>query len=134
MALKQYTVVGEGFEIRFSLTAGILRAQVEGPHDSFAISLAYWTMVAEERRRHDVRCVLVIENLAERGNPEEILTLFEEFAGLGFEGSKVAFVDCHNEQRSAHEHIAIMAREHGILAAVFGEENAAEIWLRHGEE
>ena len=53
---------------------------------------------------------------------------------MGFDGCKVAFVDNGNEQLSMHEHIAILAREHGILAAVFSEESAATIWLRHGEE
>ena len=134
MASKQYTVVGEGFEIRFSLTAGILRAQVEGPHDSFDISLAYWKAISEERRRCGARRVLVIENLVEDGNPEETLALFGELVELGFDGCKVAFVDLGSEPRSVHEHVAILAREHGILAGVFGQENEAEIWLRHGEE
>ncbi len=134
MALKQYTVVGEGFEVHFSLTAGILRAQVDGPHDSLAISLGYWTQVAQERRRHGASFVLVVENLMENGRAEDMLALFERLLGLGFEGCKVAFVDRGSEQRSVHEHVAILAREHGILAGVFGEESEAEIWLRHGEE
>lgn len=134
MGLKQHTVAGEGFEVHFSLAAGVLRAQVDGPHDSFDISLAYWTQIAEVRRRYGARCVLVVENLMENGRSEDTLALFEKLIGLGFEGCKVAFVDRGSELRSMHEHVAILAREHGILAAVFGEESEAEIWLRHGEE
>lgn len=134
MGPKQYTVAGEGFEIRFSLSAGVLRAQVEGPDDSFAISLAYWTIVAQERRRWGIQRVLVVENLRQSAQPNETLALFDELTGLGFEGCKVAFVDRGSERRSVQEYVAIMAREHDILAAIFGEENEAAIWLRHGEE
>ena len=125
---------GEGFEVRFSLTGGVLRAQGECLHDSVEISVAYWSKIAEERRRCDVRRVLVIENLIEDGRPDQLLALFERLTTMGFDGCKVAFVDNGNEQLSLHEHIAILAREHGILAAVFCEESAATFWLRHGEE
>ncbi|MCX7555580.1 hypothetical protein OS187_01835 [Xanthomonadaceae bacterium JHOS43] len=127
-------VEGAGFEIHFSLTGGVLRAQIEGLHDSFEISLAYWKEISEERRRCGAQRLLVIENLVEDGRPDELLELFENLVGLGFEGCKVAFVDNGNEERSMHEYVAILAREHGILAAVFSEESAATIWLRHGEE
>lgn len=127
-------VQGEGFEVHFSLTGGLLRAQVEGSRDSFEISVAYWTLISAERRRCDSRCVLVIENLVEDGSPDHLLALFERLTRMGLEGCKVAFVDNGNEPLSSHEHIAILAREHGILAAVFSEESVAEIWLRHGEE
>ncbi len=129
-----YTVAGDGFEIFFRWNGDILRAQVEGPHDSFAISLAYWTEVSDERRRRGAHRILVVENLMENGNPEETLALFEKLVELDFKGCKVAFVDRGSEQRSMHEHVAILAREHGILAGVFGEESEAVIWLRHGEE
>lgn len=134
VASKRHTVVGEGFELHFSLDAGLLRAQVDGPHDSFAISVAYWMAISAERHRCGARRILVIENLIENGNPEETLALFEKLIDLDFQGCKVAFVDRGSEQRSVHEHVAILAREHGILAAVFGEESEAAIWLRHGEE
>lgn len=134
MASSPYTVAGEGFEIRFSLTAGVLRAQVEGPDDSYAISLGYWTCISEERRRCGAQRVLVIENLKRSARSDETLALFDDLTRLGFEGCKVAFVDSASEHRSLQEYIAIMARELDILAGVFGEESEAAIWLRHGEE
>lgn len=125
---------GEGFEVHFSLIAGVLRAQVEGLRNSFEISVGYWTRIAEERRRCGARRVLVVENLIEEGRPDQLLALFERLTTMGFDGCKVAFVDRGSEQLSLREHIAILAREHGILAAVFSEESAASLWLRHGEE
>lgn len=132
--MSKRVVQGEGFEVHFSQLGDVLRAQVEGPHDSFEISLAYWVKIAEERERCAARRILVIENLIEDGTPHELLALFDRLTAMGFEGCKVAFVDNGNEELAPREHIAILAREHGILAAVFSEETAAAIWLRHGEE
>ena len=98
------------------------------------ISLAYWGAIARERVRVGARRVLVIENLEQNGDPEEVLALFGELIQLDFDGCKIAFVDRGDDHRSLQEHVAILAREHGILAAVFGQENQAETWLRHGEE
>src|SRR5690606_36615497 len=75
ISMLKRLVEGAGFEIHFSLTGGVLRAQIEGLHDSFEISLAYWKEISEERRRCGAQRLLVIENLVEDGRPDELLEL-----------------------------------------------------------
>ncbi len=128
------TVSAGDFEIRFFWDGDVLVATVEGRHDSFEISLAYWKLIADERVARSARRVLVLENLEESGEPGIGFGLFEHLVELDFRGVKLAFVDCIDAHRSAHEQMAIMAREHGILAGIFGDKGQALTWLRHGEE
>lgn len=133
MALAR-TVAGAGFEVNFSWDGDVLAARVAGPHDSLAISLAYWKVIAAERARIGAKRLLVLEELEETAAPEMVLQLFEHLLKLDLQGTRVAFVDDVDSQRSEQEHVAILARESGILAAIFSDENEARTWLRHGEE
>lgn len=129
-----HTVAGDGFDVHFSWDSDVLTAQVEGLHDSFAISLAYWKVIAAERKRIGAKRLLVLEYLEETVASGLALELFEHLVTLGFQGSRVAFVDGVDSHRSVHEHVAILARESGIMTAIFSDENQARTWLRHGEE
>lgn len=129
-----HTVAGDGFDVHFSWDGDVLAAEVEGLHDSFAISLAYWKMIAAERKRIGAKRVLVLENLEETVASELALEVFEHLVNLELQGSRIAFVDGVDNHRSVQEHVAILARENGIMAAIFAEENQARSWLRHGEE
>lgn len=128
------TVKGEGFEVRLRWDRDVLIARVEGPHDSFDISLAYWKVIADERKRRDAKRLLVIENLQETVEPGLAVDLFEDIVKLGFGGVRVAFVDNVDSHRSIQEYVALLARERNIVAAIFNDENQAMTWLRHGEE
>lgn len=124
--------VGDGFEIHFSFSAGVLRAQVEGPHDSFDVSIAYWKAIVQERLRLDATRLLVVENLADSTRAEVTLSMADELLKLDFIGCRVAFVDRGLVNRSVQELIAMRARDQGIVATVFGDEGQAINWLRHG--
>ncbi|HPA02637.1 MAG TPA: hypothetical protein PLK29_10525 [Chiayiivirga sp.] len=126
--------VGDGFEIHFSFSAGVLRAQVEGPHDSYEISVAYWEVVAKERAHCGATRLLVVENLASSTGHDVTLRMADEILKLDLAGCRVAFVDRGLENRSVQEVIAMQARELGIIATVFGQEAEALNWLRHGED
>ena len=129
-----HTVAGDGFDVHFSWDGDVLTGRVEGMHDSFAISLAYWKVIAAERKRIGARRLLVLEELEETAASEVLIELFAHLVTLDLEGIKVAFVDCVDTQRAEQEHVAILARESGIIAAIFADENQARTWLRHGEE
>lgn len=129
-----HTVKGDGFEVRLHWDRDVLIARVEGPHDSFEISLAYWKVIADERKRRDAKRLLVIENLRDTAEPALAVELFEDIVKLGFEGVRVAFVDNVDSHRSIQEYVALLARERNIVAAIFSDENQAMTWLRHGEE
>lgn len=128
------TVQGNGFEIHFRWNGDVLVAQVEGPCDSYDVSLAYWKVIASERVRVGAERVLVLEHLKGTGDEDEVLELAAALLELDFVGTKVAFVDDVDYHRSIQEHIAIQARERGILAAIFSDAQQALTWLRHGEE
>jgi hypothetical protein len=54
--------------------------------------------------------------------------------GQAFEGLRVAFVVARGEHVPHVEGAEILARAVGFNARVFGNENDAAIWLRHGED
>lgn len=128
------SVIAEEFEIHFEWDGDILSARVEGPSDSFEISLAYWKMIAAERVRCGAERVLVLEYLKQTGKEGDVMALSEHLVELDFQGAKVAFVDLSDAHRAAQEHVTIIAREHGIQASIFGTKNQALTWLRYGED
>ena len=76
--------------------------------------------------------VLVVENIAEAGQPIYLEQLIDAIVALGFRDIRVAFVDLFEAHLKAMEHGEILARERGIVGRVFGREDEAERWLRHG--
>lgn len=117
---------------RYSLTFDhrpyYLVAQVEGPEDSLAISLAYWAEIAVECRRHHVSRLLVIEKLETRSNPDDATLLIAELQNMGFGDIRIAFVDT-DESVDVMVHAELESRKAGLVAHVFGNELMATRWL-----
>ena len=109
-----------------------LRAQVDGEHDDFETSLAYWTEIAQACQARQARRLLVVENISESGDPLMLESLVDAIVALGFRDIRVAFVDLWQSHLAAMEHGEILARERGIVGRVFGDEGEASRWLRHG--
>jgi len=122
------------YTLRFEHRGDYLRAQVDGEHDGFDVSLAYWSQIAAACRARGTRRVLVVENILEAGDPLMLEGLIDAIVALGFQDIRVAFVDLMQSHLAAMEHGEILARERGIAGRVFGEESEAERWLRHGED
>jgi hypothetical protein len=128
----EHCVRGDGFVLTFSWHGDHLRAQVDGQHDTYEISLAYWTLIAEECRRRSVQRVLVVENIVEAGHTVDLAQLVDAMVALGFRDIRIAFVDLVDEHLRAMEHAEILARERDISGRVFADERDALRWLRHG--
>ncbi|MBB5206629.1 hypothetical protein [Chiayiivirga flava] len=128
------TVQGDGFVLRFSWHGDHLRAQVDGEHDTYEISLAYWMLVAQECARRQATRVLVVENIAQQGDDVDLPKLIDAIIALGFRDIRVAFVDLVEAHMKAMEHGEILARERHITGRVFAHEHDAVRWLRHGIE
>lgn len=126
--------MSEAYRIAFSNLGDILRAQVDGEHDTFEISLAYWTEIAAACHARGTRSLLVVENIREQGDPLFLEGLVDAIVALGFRDIRVAFVDLMQSHLAAMEHGEILARERGIVGRVFGEEGEAARWLRHGTD
>jgi hypothetical protein len=76
--------------------------------------------------------VLVVENISQAGQSIDLERLIDAIVALGFRDIRVAFVDLVEAHMKAMEHGEILARERGIVGRVFGREDDAERWLRHG--
>ena len=111
----------------------MLRAHVAGVNGNLETTLAYWTAIAAELQRERPKALLVVDDMeGEPPPPEQLAQFVQAMVGMGFEGIRVAYVEAHAEQIPAVEFGEILAREQGFDARVFGNEDDARIWLRHG--
>jgi hypothetical protein len=113
---------------------GYLYAQVTGPRDSHQISLAYWSRVAEQVRKRNVRKLLVHENLGDHEDQRDISSMIDALIAMGLDRIQVAFVVGRIELVPEMEHGEILALERGANGRVFGSVAMAERWLRHGSQ
>lgn len=119
------------YTLRFEQQPGYVRAHVRGEHDTVEISIAYWTEIAEYCRVHEVRAVLVVEEIAERA---AVLDIYEVAAGLvalGFANIRIAFVDRNADELPMMQFAETVARNRGIDGRVFASEADAQAWLAH---
>lgn len=111
---------------------GYLYAGVSGPRDSQAISIAYWTLVAEQCRLRKVSKLLVFENLGENEDELDVPAVVDAIFALGMEHIQIAFVAGRTEMIASMEYGGILAAERGLKGRVFGSLSEAERWLRYG--
>ncbi len=109
-----------------------LYAEVSGPDDSFEISMAYWTAIAEQCHQRDSSRLLVLERLGDYTGERDMTLMIDSIIALGFENIRVAFVDIFIEHLAIAEQGEILAMERGIAGRVFGSVQEAERWLRLG--
>jgi hypothetical protein len=126
------TALPPDITLRFEDRHGYLYAIVSGPRDSDAISIAYWTLIAEQCRIRKASKVLVVENLGENEDKLDVPAMVDAIIGMGMGGVQVAFVVNEIEQMAAMEHGQILAVERGLDARVFSNVTMAERWLRYG--
>ena len=121
------------FRIDYRREEGLLRARVTGAHGGLEGSLAYWGEIAAEVRRQCPRALLVVNEMeGEPLPPEQAGPFVRSMLGKGLEGLRMAYVEAHSQQIPKVEHAEIAAREAGFDVRVFGDEDAARSWLRHG--
>jgi len=66
------------YKITFEKRSAYLYAYVEGEHDSYTISRAYWQEVADEAARVGMRRILIDENIVESVTVAEVFLLASE--------------------------------------------------------
>lgn len=121
---------GDAYTLRFEERPGYVRAHVRGERDTVEISLAYWTEIADYCHQHDVRAVLVIEELAERAAVLDIYEVASGLVALGFQNIRIAFVDRNMDELPMMQFGETVARNRGIDGRVFATEAEADAWLR----
>jgi hypothetical protein len=117
-----------GYSLTFHHRPYYLAVLVEGPEDSLAVSLAYWSEIAVECRRHLVRRLLVLEKLETSSNSEDASRLIAELPNMGLGDIRIAFVDT-TESVDLMVHFELEGRKAGLVGHVFGNEAAAVEWL-----
>jgi hypothetical protein len=121
--------VAPGTELRLELRPTYLYAHVEGPTDSMAISVAYWSAIARECRTHGFTRLLVVENLRKAATSFETFEIVDALVGMGFRDIRIAFVDLLVEEQPMMEYAEFLAHERGIEGRVFGTVEKAEAWI-----
>ncbi|GAB1596915.1 hypothetical protein [Lysobacter claricitrinus] len=116
------------YTLRFEPREHYLFARVDGPEDTFEVSIAYWTEIEAECRARGVRRLLVVEALAGNAVPAEMADVVDALIGMGFRDMRVAYVDATEDAGLlvAAEARAVNA---GLVGRVFRDEAGAERWL-----
>lgn len=121
---------GKEYTITFELRPGYLYAYVKGEADSYDISHAYWTDVAAECAKHQVKKLLVDEDLAQPiKSVSEVFQGAAERAFMGLSGMKIAFVDRHPDHREQNLFGELVATNRGLFCKVFDNLQEGEKWL-----
>jgi hypothetical protein len=121
----------DAISITFTPNGDILRAGVRGP-GTYANTLLYWRSIAVALRERKPRGLLLVdETTGEPLSAEAWKALVESMNGEGLERVRIAHVKPFGLQRI--EYCQLYAREAGLDARVFTDENEASLWLRYGE-
>jgi hypothetical protein len=116
------------YQIRFEIRVDYLYVYVEGEHDSYTISHAYWSEVAGECERLGSRRVMVDENISEGVSVAEMFQIAAELPEM-FSGIAIAFVDRHADQAELNEFGELVAQNRGVIGRFFVDFESAEQWL-----
>jgi hypothetical protein len=116
------------YQISFEQRPEYLYVYVEGEHDSYAISHAYWTEVAEECRNRGTKRVMVDENISEGVSVAEMFQIAAELPEI-LSGIALAFVDRHADQADLNEFGELVAQNRGVIGRFFVDVETAERWL-----
>jgi hypothetical protein len=125
---KMHKLPGEA-QLVFEDRGNYLFAEVSGPNDSFEISMAYWTVIAEQCHLRKTKRLLVLERLGQYKGERNMTLLIDSIIALGFQHIRVAYVDAFVEDFPIVEEGEILAMERGIAGRVFGSVQEAERWL-----
>ncbi len=122
---------GEGFKVEIKRHGDYLRAYVFDGVDSREVSIALWTLLATQCRRHAMKRLLVVEDLEDTIASTDIDVIIETMIDNGFTDIRTAFVELRDDY-PVNEQGGIQALERGITAQVFSNETEARRWLMYG--
>lgn len=105
-----------------------LYGYIEGEHDSYAISKAFWSEISLECERINATRVMVDENLTECVSVTEMYQIASEIPGM-FSGIAIAFVDRHADQAELNKFGELVAVNRAVIGKFFVDANDAEKWL-----
>ena len=121
---------GKPYSIAFEHRPHYLYVHVKGDSDTYEISKAYWTEIAEECGKHSIRRLLVDEDLAcAMPSMSDVFKGASERSYMGLAGIKIAFVDRYAEHHEQNLFGELVPNNRGLLCKVFTDLEAGETWL-----
>jgi len=117
------------YHLSFEPREKYLYAYVEGEHDNYAITKAFWLEIAAEANRIGATHVLIDENIVETVSIADVFQFASELPKLGFDGIRVAFVDRYLEQHEINQFGELVAVNRGFNGKAFNNFEEAEAWL-----
>lgn len=124
-----HTTDPKPYRLTFEHRASYLYAYVEGEHDNYEISRAFWQEIADEVDRIGIDKVLIDENIVESVSMAEVFQLASEIPKMGFGSTRVAFVDRYLDQQEVNSFGELVAVNRGLRGKVFNDITEAETWL-----
>lgn len=121
--------ISKPYNISFENRSGYLYVYVNGEHDSYEISRAYWLEIAGKCATANAGKVLIEEDIPEDVSMGEMYQLASELPQFGFAGVRIAFVDRYIEQQDLNQFGELVANNRGLHAKVFNDVAEAEKWL-----
>ena len=120
------------YKLTYDERPGYLYVLVEGEHDNYEISRAYWLEIAEKCQRAGIIKILVEEDIDEAASIADAFQLGAEIPEMGFAGIQIAFVDRFVEQDEVNNFSQLVAINRGLHTNIFNNTGAAEKWLLAG--
>ena len=127
-----HTIDQKPYKLTFEIRPSYLYACVEGEHDNYEISRAFWQEIAREVDRLNAERVLIDENIVESVSIAEVFQLASEIPEMGFGSTRVAFVDRYLDQQEVNSFGELVAVNRGLNGKVFNDVREAEAWLLKG--
>ncbi|HEY4560344.1 MAG TPA: hypothetical protein VIG54_06365 [Lysobacter sp.] len=120
-----------GFDLSLDQREHYLFARVDGPEDTYEVSVAYWSRLRAECEARGTHRLLVVEALAGNAVPGEARQVVEALVQMGFHDIRIAYVDATEDAAllASHEVRVVKA---GVTARVFRRVDEAESWLLEG--
>ncbi|HEY4583216.1 MAG TPA: hypothetical protein VIG88_10165 [Lysobacter sp.] len=117
-----------GFDLTLDQREHYLFARVDGPEDTYEVSVAYWTRLRAECEARGTRRLLVLEALEGNAVPGEAREVVEALVRMGFHDIRIAYVDA-TEDAALLVSSEIRVVRAGVRARVFRGVEEAESWL-----
>jgi len=118
------------YRLTFEELEDHLYALVEGEHDSYEISRAFWQEIADRASSIGASRVLIEESIKGQSvSFADVFKLASEIPSMGFGRARIAFVDRYLDHSEINEFGELVAVNRGLNAGVFNDIETARQWL-----
>ena len=121
--------IEKGYDLTFHQHQDYLYALIEGPRDSFTISISYWDEIAAKVREGGYKKVLVEERLGSNMSKLEAFRVAARTSRMDFNGARIAFVDREDGHRPVNEFAVGISQSRGRVVRCFNTLHEAVVAL-----